>query len=126
LVTRLKKAGLHFDHRTGDSDDPIESVIRIEMGSAENQYEVDILAGIRGCPPGIFERVHAVELQGLLIPVASPEDTVILKLLGGSARDLEDALSILRIQGNRLSLPLIRDLCPEKTKETLNRLIALL
>ena len=126
LVKRLEKAGLRFDHRTGDPDNPIESVVRIEMGSAENPYEVDILAGIRGAPPGILDRVHAVEFRGLIIPVASPEDTVILKLLGGSARDLEDALSILRIQGNRLSLRLIRDLCPEQTKETLNRLIALL
>jgi predicted nucleotidyltransferase len=126
LVKRLEKAGIRFDQRTGDADDPIESVIRIEMGSEENPYEVDIIAGIRGVPPGILERVHGVEFQGLIIPVASPEDTVILKLLGGSARDLEDALSILRIQGKRLSLPLIRDLCPAETKETLNRLIAIL
>jgi predicted nucleotidyltransferase len=126
LVERLERAGLRFNQRTGDRDDPIESVIRIEMESADNPYEVDILAGIRGTPPGILERVHPVEFKGLTIPVASPEDTVILKLLGGSARDLEDALSILRIQGNRLSLPLMRDLCPAETKETLNRLIALL
>jgi hypothetical protein len=126
LVKRLEKAGLRFDQRTGDADDPIESVIRIEMGSEQNPYEVDVIAGIRGVPPGILERVHGVEFHGLIIPVASPEDTVILKLLGGSARDLEDALSILRIQGKRLSLPLIRDLCPAEMKETLNRLIAIL
>ena len=53
-----------------------------------------------------FERRRVVELRGLRLFVAAPEDILIAKLewakLGESQRQLEDAASIIRIQGDHL------------------------
>lgn len=53
-----------------------------------------------------FRRRRKIELHGLQIYVASPEDVIIAKLewakLGGSQRQIEDASAILRVQGATL------------------------
>jgi hypothetical protein len=108
----LASAKLKFEHRRGDPDDPISDVIRVEAGTPEIPYEVDILAGIRGAPGGILERARSIAVGDLLISVASPEDVIVLKLLGGSARDLEDVRGILGAQSATLDLSLVRRLCP--------------
>ena len=54
---------------------------------------------------------------------ASPEDTVVLKLLAGSRRDLDDAFGIIRLQTGRLDLVLLRDLCPPDLRSTLESLL---
>lgn len=119
----LRGAHLDFEHRVGDLSDPIAHVIRVRVEPAGEPYEVDLIAGIEGAPPGIFERLRMVRVDDLEIPVASPEDVIILKLLGGSARDLEDARSVLRVQGEKLDLALLRRLCPIPLKESLEDLL---
>jgi predicted nucleotidyltransferase len=123
ILREIEREGLDFEHRIGDADDPISEVIRIEMGSVIEPAEIDLLIGIRNAPPGIFDRVRTVRIENLAIPVACPEDMVILKLLGGSGRDLEDAKSIVAIQGNRIDLNLVRALCPAQIKGTLEQLL---
>jgi predicted nucleotidyltransferase len=123
IIGALNDEHFHFEHRIGDCDDPISEVIRIELGPITDISEVDILIGIRDAPPGIFDRIRTVDIEGLAIPIASPEDLIILKLLGGSARDLEDAKSIVQVQGDRLDLNLIRQLCPGSLKDPLEKLI---
>jgi hypothetical protein len=123
LIDAMHEEHLHFEHRVGDYDDPILEVIRIQMGPVTDPSEIDVLVGIRNAPPGIFDRIRIINVEGLAIPVASPEDLVVLKLLGGSARDLEDAKSVVQVQGDKLDLSLIRQLCPEHLKENLQKLL---
>jgi hypothetical protein len=125
IVNALNQDHVHFEHRTGDYDDPISEVIRIEFGPMADLSEVDILVGIRNAPPGIFDRVRIIDLEDLSIPIASPEDLIILKLLGGSPRDLEDVKSIIQVQGDRLDLNLVKQLCPKQLREMLGKLIEL-
>jgi predicted nucleotidyltransferase len=123
LLDAMNHEHIRFEHRIGDYDDPISEVIRIEMGPVTDPSEVDVLIGIRNAPPGIFDRIHTVNVDGMAIPVVSPEDLVILKLLGGSARDLEDARSVIQIQADRLDLNLIQQLCPEQFRQNLQKLL---
>ena len=123
LVEGLAAAGLRFERRTGDLDDPVSEAVRVEVAGEEGIYEVDILAGIRGAPPGIVERTRRVALESLVLPVASPEDTLVLKLLAGSPRDLDDARGIIRLQKGRLDLGLLRDLCPPHLGPSLQALL---
>jgi predicted nucleotidyltransferase len=124
IKTALRQSKLDFEHRIGDADDPISDVIRIRAGAASAPYEVDFLAGIRGTPAGLLDRSRDVSLDDLVVPVASPEDMIILKMLGGSARDLDDARSIIRTQEGRLDLILLRRLCPESLRHTFEALLA--
>lgn len=55
---------------------------------------------------GEFSRRTTLELDDVRLSVASPEDVVIAKLewakLGESARQIEDAAGIIRVQGDGL------------------------
>ena len=125
LIEALIGAGLRSEHRSGDSDDPISDVVRIDMGAGDDPYEIDVLFNIRDSPQGILDRVRTIQVEGLALPIASPEDTIILKLLGGSPRDLEDATSIVQVQNVRLDLSLIRQICPEYLRGTLERMVGI-
>ncbi len=123
LVAALARADMHYERRTGDLDDPVSEVVKIDLSSEHGAYVIDVLAGIRGAPRGIVERARQVTLEGLVLPVASPEDTVVLKLLAGSHRDVDDALGIIRVQAGRLDLTLLQDLCPPDLKSALDLLL---
>jgi predicted nucleotidyltransferase len=123
LKKALNEAGLRFEHRRGDQGDSISDVVRIEIGTENDMYEVDVLFGIRDAPAGILERARQVRLADLAVPIASPEDTIILKLLGGSPRDLADATSIVQVQGGRLDLNLIKQLCPGHLSDAMEKLL---
>ncbi len=119
LKAALKAAAFGFEHRKGDFDDPISDVIRIAGGSEEAPYEIDILAGIKGASPGLMARSRTVRIENLELKIAGPEDMIVLKLLGGSPLDIEDARGILRVQKERIDRPLLEQICPEVVKTVL-------
>ncbi len=123
LKSGLTEEGFAFEHRVGDSDDPISHVIRIDTGSEEDIYDIDVLAGIKGAPADLLLRARIVPVESIVVKVAGPEDMVVLKLLGGSARDMEDARGILRLQNKTISLGLLRRICPDHLKGILGDLL---
>lgn len=68
-----------------------------------------VLAG-----PGIEElflgRALAVDIEGVSVPVASPEDLIVMKVLAGRAKDLEDVRSLLAAKLFELDVAQIREL----------------
>lgn len=102
LASELKEAGLKAVLRKGDDLDPLRGVIRIESSVSEDAESVEIVLGIRHMPKGIFERASSLDFLGLRVPVVSPEDLIVLKLLAGGPIDLEDAKSILEIMKGKL------------------------
>jgi len=99
-------------------------VIRIHVGSAEDIYEIDVLAGIKGAPAGLLQRSRTVQIDNLALKVAAPEDMIILKLLGGSALDIEDARGILRVQKQSIDRALLQQICPNSLRNDLAELLA--
>ena len=65
---------------------------------------MEIILGIRKMPAAIFERARRVPFLGLEMPVASPEDMILLKCLAGGPVDLEDARSILSVMKGKLDM----------------------
>lgn len=57
-----------------------------------------ILAGI-GPEEEFLERARVVAIGGVRVPVISPEDLVVTKILAGRPKDLEDVRGILRQAG---------------------------
>ncbi len=125
LKSALKAAGIVFEHRTGDLEDPISDVVRIDVGSPENLYEIDVLAGIQGAPGGLLQRSRVVPFQGMELRVAGPEDMIVLKLLSGSPLDLEDARGILRVQKTVIDVGLLRQICPDHLGDDLEALLSM-
>lgn len=123
LKAALDDAGMDYEYRRGDPEDPIQHVIRIRTGNVDFIDEVDVLAGIRSCPSDVTSRGRTIEADSLSIQVASPEDLIVLKLLAGSAVDIEDARSIARFQKTRLDLTLLGKICPAKLTAELDSLL---
>jgi len=124
LAEALRRTGARFELRHGDDDDPIATVLRLDLGTEAETLQVDILAGIRGEAAGLLERVRLLETESLRLPVAAPEDMVLLKLLAGSVRDVEDAQGIIRVQGQALDRALLRSLAPPRLLPQLDRLLS--
>jgi hypothetical protein len=124
IVALLREEHVKFEHRFGDWDDPISEVVRIDCDDKDSPFEADILIGIKGAPTGLFDRVRGLVIENMTIPVASPEDMIILKLLAGSNRDIDDARSILKIQDVKLDANLLRKICPKMHQDALKKLLA--
>lgn len=59
---------------------------------------VDVVLAGPGIEELFFERVRRMEVEGQLVPVASPEDLVVMKVLSARPKDLEDVVSVLAAQ----------------------------
>ena len=70
------------------------SGIRVDFIFSNTTYEQAAIA-----------RATHVELAGASLPVAAPEDLILLKLFAGRPRDVEDARSVVARQGERLNWP---------------------
>jgi hypothetical protein len=69
---------------------------------ASTDVPVDIVFAGPGLEELVIARIVRHEREGLSIPVVSPEDLVVLKILAGRPRDLEDARSV--VQSRKASL----------------------
>ncbi|WP_197455699.1 nucleotidyltransferase [Stieleria neptunia] len=58
--------------------------------------------GLSGFEKEIVERADPIIVEGHEIFVATPEDLIVLKVLAGRQRDLQDVKGIVEIQGERL------------------------
>lgn len=71
--------------------------IRVDFVFSTTSYEAEAI-----------RRAVTIELEGVSVPFASPEDLVLHKLFAGRPRDLEDAAGVVRRQGETLHWDEIR------------------
>lgn len=63
---------------------------------------LDVVLAGPGIEDQFFDRARVVEVEGTRVRVASPEDLIVMKVLAGRPKDLEDVRSILRASGRGL------------------------
>ncbi len=81
--------------RTGDSDDPIPLLLRLNLGGALNQPGADILWVHRRWQREALQRRLEVKSGKLRVPVLHPEDLILMKLDAGGPQDLLDVQALL-------------------------------
>lgn len=84
------------EHRT-DPADPLPD-IRTYRSPSGPPRQIDILVAKTPFEREVLARVEPIDLGGTELPVASPEDLVVYKLLADRPRDREDIRSILTTQ----------------------------
>jgi predicted nucleotidyltransferase len=67
--------------------------VRVDMALATLPFELDAIA-----------RARIIDLEGVEIPVCTPEDLIVMKSVSQRARDHEDVIGILRRQRDSLDL----------------------
>jgi predicted nucleotidyltransferase len=83
-------------HRA-DPADPQPDLIVYRASSGELR-QVDLLVAKTDFEREVLRRAVPVEIAGVAIPVATPEDLIVYKLIADRPRDRDDMLAILRTQ----------------------------
>jgi hypothetical protein len=91
LVEALTSAG--FELRTGD-DDFIARTRVVPVVHLATKVPADLVIAGAGLEDLFFERARVESFLGLDVPVAAAEDIVVMKVLAGRPKDIEDVESL--------------------------------
>jgi hypothetical protein len=74
-----------------------------------SRFHVDLAPAVRTRAKDAIRHSIRVRWRGMVLPIADPEHTIVMKLVYGSDQDLEDALGIFVRQRKRLRTRRIRE-----------------
>jgi len=104
LEMLFKKTGFQTELRRGDLADPIPALLAVSDSFGNR---VDLLAGLRGTDPEIFNRAIEVPFQGETLRVVGREDFIAMKLFAGGPQDLSDVRLAMAVAKDSLDKPLL-------------------
>lgn len=97
LVAALEDEG--FDLRvTHDVESFVAQTRVLPMVHRASQTPVDVVMSGPGIEELFFERVVTLDVEGVPVPVAAAEDLVVMKVLAGRPKDIEDVVAVLAAQ----------------------------
>ncbi len=105
-VPRLAEAfhRLGFRVSVGDLKDALAEGSHCTAHDPLSGFHLDLAPALRPAAKDTIRRAVRVRWRGATLPIASPEHTIVMKLVYGSDQDVEDALGILVRQRGRLDL----------------------
>jgi hypothetical protein len=106
LVDALEAAG--FTLRVSRDADFVRRTRVLPFAYGRDGLPLDVVLAGPGLEEGFLERARTVIVAGVPIPVISPEDLIITKVLAGRPKDLEDIRGVLREQLPSLDVEAIR------------------
>ena len=106
LVDAFRKYG--FDPRF-DTPAFIERTRVVPLVHRRTTIPLDIVLGSPGLEDIFLERAQSRDVEGVDIPVASPEDLIVMKILAGREKDLDDVRAVIAGQGKRLDVGYVRE-----------------
>ncbi len=106
LVAALAEAGL--DLIGEDATRLAETTRVLAFVHRTSRIPVDVVLAGPGLEEQFFARVEERVVGEARVPVAAAEDLVVMKVLAGRPRDLDDVAAILRARRGTLDLPRIR------------------
>lgn len=105
LVQALEKAG--FRLRVRDVGEFVAKTRVLPFVHPRSGMPIDIVLAGPGLEERFFKRRRRRIIEGVPVPVASPEDVVVMKVLAGRGKDEDDAVAILAAQ-RKLNLDRVR------------------
>lgn len=76
---------------------------------SRSEFRVDLAPAKRPAAKDAIRHLVRVRWRGIMLPIADPEHTIVMKLVYGSDQDVEDALGILVRQRGRLDVRRMRE-----------------
>jgi hypothetical protein len=99
-----------FAPRIDLSPEHLRGARLLPMVHVPSGFPLDLVLAAPGLEEEFLARSRPLDLGGVEAPVVSAEDLVVMKVLAGRRKDLEDIRSVLAVQGDRLDLVRVRDL----------------
>ena len=106
LVDVFRRHG--FDPRV-DTPAFIERTRVVPLVHRRSSIPLDVVLGGPGLEDVFLDRAQMRDVEGVAVPVASPEDLILMKILAGRAKDLDDVRAVLAAQGPRLDTGYVRE-----------------
>lgn len=122
LLNHLRRLAVTLIERKGDMQDPVRGVIAVEDSFGNR---VDLLLGLRGMDPSLFQRVVQSSFQNVLINVAGVEDFIAMKIYAGGPKDLDDVRNVLKVSKDNIDKPLLNRLTKRYGKSAVKALASL-
>ncbi len=82
----------------------------LPMVHVPSGFPLDLVIASPGLDDELLARARWLDLGGVEAPVVSVEDLVVMKVLAGRRKDLEDVRGVLAVQEARIDLGRVRDL----------------
>jgi hypothetical protein len=108
LVAAMLDQG--FDLRLDDWRPFVLQTRVLPLAHRQTGMPLDVVIAGPGLEEDFLSRARQVDLAGMMVPVISPEDLVVTKLLAGRTKDVEDVRAILEERLPDLDLAHIRNL----------------
>ncbi len=108
LVRALGAEG--FDPRVVDVDAFVARTRVIPFVHRSTALPLDVVLAGTPLEEQFLARARPVDVGGVVVPVISPEDLVVAKILAGRPKDLDDVVGVLRERGDALNLKQVRAL----------------
>ena len=106
LVAALGAAGFRLSD--GFSEEFVKATRVLPLIFQSTGLPLDIVLAGPGLEEQFLDRAVVVALDDFAVPVISPEDLVVTKLLAGREKDIEDIRGVLRVRAGLLDLDYIR------------------
>ncbi len=106
LVDALLATG--FTLRVSDPDFVATTRV-LPILHAATQIPADVVLGGPGLEELFLSRAEVLEVGDVRVPVARAEDVIVMKLLAGRAKDIDDVIAIFAAHPRDLDLQLVRE-----------------
>lgn len=100
LIHRLP--GSHFEPLFAGVAEVVRTSFILPLRHVETGVKVDAAIGLSGFERQLLARATEMELAGVVAPVATVEDIVLMKLIAGRPRDTEDCEKLTQRHGIQL------------------------
>lgn len=105
LAAALTQHG--FTSRAPDADFVARTRVMPFVHTA-TELPLDVVLAGPGLEDQFFERAVTLDLDGVSVPVAAAEDIIVMKVLAGRPKDLDDIVAIAAAQGPALDEAAVR------------------
>jgi hypothetical protein len=100
----LKAHGVSVDIRPGDDSDPLRGVVRLAGTTPFGITAlIDVIVGRSAWQVTVLQRAMPRSIEGVVVPVATSGDVIVLKLFAGGPQDAWDIEQLLA-SGDRPTL----------------------
>lgn len=106
IVGALRASG--FSLSVDDFDNFVRETRVIPAVHHETGMAVDIILAGSELETAFLDRARVLDVGDLNVPVISPEDLVVTKVLAGRPKDLADAAAVMRAQAQTLDMEYVR------------------
>jgi hypothetical protein len=106
LVAALETTG--FEARVPEAVTFAETSRVLPVLHTSTRMPADVVLAGPGLEERFLAQAETRAIDDVVVPVACAADLVVMKVLAGRPRDLDDAIAVLRAQGDRLDAPRAR------------------